>query len=48
MKPIYFITIMRLARDDNLTINSFSSVVATIETRAKARGVSVEEYLEQY
>ena len=48
MKPIHFITIMRFARDDNLTINSFSGVIATIETRAKARGVSVEEYLEQY
>lgn len=48
MKPIHFITIMRFARDNNLTINSFDSVVATIETRAKAKGISVKEYLEQY
>lgn len=48
MKPIHLIAIMRFARDNNLTINSFDSVVATIETRAKAKGVSVEEYLEQY
>lgn len=48
MKPIHFITIMRFARDNNLTINSFDSVVATIETNAKAKGVSVEEYLEDY
>ena len=48
MKPIHFITIMRFARDNNLTINSFDSVVAIIETRAKARGISVEKFLEQY
>lgn len=48
MKPIHFITIMRFARDNNLTINSFDSVIATIETRAKARGISVEKFLEQY
>lgn len=48
MKPIHFITIMRFARDNNLTINSFDSVVATIEIKAKDRGISVKEYLEQY
>ena len=48
MKPIHFVTIMRFARDNNLTINSFDSVVATIETNAKAKGVTIEEYLEQY
>ena len=48
MKPIHFITIMRFARDNNLVNKSFDSVVVTIETRAKARGVSIEEYLEQY
>lgn len=48
MKPIHFITIMRFARDNNLMNNSFDSVVATIEARAKARGISVEKFLEQY
>lgn len=48
MKPIHFLKIMMFARDNNLTINSFDSVVATIETRAKARRISAEEYLEQY
>ena len=48
MKPTHFITIMRFARDNNLVNKSFDSVVATIETRAKARGVSIEEYLEDY
>lgn len=48
MKPIHFITIMRFARDNNLVNKSFDAVVATIETKARARGVSVEEYLEDY
>ena len=48
MKPIHFITIMRFARDNNLVNKSFDSVVATIETSARARGVSIEEYLEDY
>lgn len=48
MKPIHFITIMRFARDNNLMNNSFDSVVTIIETRAKDKGVIVEEYLEQY
>lgn len=48
MKPIHFITIMRFARDNNLMNNSFDSVVATIEARAKARGINVEKFLEQY
>ena len=39
---------MAFARDNNLTSKSFNAVVATIETNARARGVSVEEYLEQY
>ena len=48
MRPIHFITIMRFARDNNLVNKSFDSVVATIETSARARGMELEEYLEQY
>ena len=48
MKPIHFITIMRFARDNNLVNKSFDSVVDTIETSARARGVSIEKFLEQY
>lgn len=48
MKPIHFITIMRFARDNNLVNKSFDSVVAIIETKAETRGVSVEEFLEDY
>lgn len=48
MKPIHFITIMRFARDNNLTSNSFDSVISTIKDSARARGMEFEEYLEQY
>lgn len=48
MRPIHFITIMRFARDNNLTINSFDAVVSTIRDSARARGVSIEKYLEDY
>lgn len=48
MKPIHFIKIMAFARDNNLTSNSFDAVVSTIKDSARARGVSMEEYLEQY
>lgn len=48
MKPIHFVKIMAFARDNNLTINSFDSVVATIRDNARDRGVSIEKYLEEY
>ena len=48
MKPIHFVKIMAFARDNNLTSNSFNAVVATIKDSARAKGVSVEEYLEDY
>ena len=48
MRPIHFITIMRFARDNNLTINSFDSVVSTIRDSAKDKEVSIEKYLEDY
>lgn len=48
MRPIHFITIMRFARDNNLTSKSFDSVITTIEIKAEDREVSVEEYLEVY
>ena len=48
MRPIHFITIMRFAKDNNLASESFNSVIATIEIKAKDKEVSVEEYLEQY
>lgn len=48
MKPIHFITIMKFARDNNLVNKSFNSVVSTIRDSARARGMELEEYLEQY
>lgn len=48
MKPVHFIKIMAFARDNNLVTKSFDSVVSTIKDSAKARGISIEEYLEQY
>ena len=48
MKPIHFVKIMAFARDNNLTSKSFDAVVSTIRNSARARGMELEEYLEQY
>ena len=48
MRPIHFITIMIFARDNNLVNKSFDAVVNTIRDSARARGMELEEYLEQY
>lgn len=48
MKPIHFVKIMAFARDNDLTSKSFDAVVSTIRDSARARGMELEEYLEQY
>lgn len=48
MRPIHFVKIMAFARDNKLKGNSFDAVVSVIRDSARAKGVSVEEYLEQY
>ena len=48
MKPVHFVKIMAFARDNNLETKSFDSVVSVIRDSARDKGVSVEEYLEQY
>ena len=48
MKPIHFVKIMAFARDNNFTSKSFDSVVSTIRDSVRARGIELEEYLEQY
>lgn len=48
MRPIHFVKIMAFARDNDMANKSFDTVVSTIRDNARARGIELEEYLEQY
>ena len=48
MRPIHFVKIMAFARDNDMASKSFDAVVSTIRDSARARGMELEEYLEQY
>lgn len=48
MRLIHFIKLLAFAKDNNLTTKSFDDVIDAIEANAKAKGVSMEKYLEDY